>query len=133
MLAPPLYSRVCMYIYKYKMCIFCVCVCVCLVSRQSMEHVAVCVPLSPVPRRARAGSFARACVTPSIRTGIRGAFFHFFIEVERACDGGCDVVSSRLQARATRPRRARAGESERDCTRALPSLLLTERSARELS
>lgn len=84
-----------------------------LASRQSTgRHVVVCVPLSPVPRRARAGLFARACVTPSIRTGIRGAFFHFFIAAERARDGDCDVVSSRLQARAVRVRRARAGETE---------------------
>lgn len=84
----------------------------CVSISQRTEHVAVCVPLSPVPLRARAGLFARACVTPSIRTGIRGVFFHFFIAAERACDGDCDVVSSRLQARVMRVRRARAGERE---------------------
>lgn len=102
-----------------------------------MRHVVVCVPLSPVPRRARAGLFARACVTSSIRTGIRGAFFHFFIAAERARDGDCDDVSSRLQARAVRVRRARAGETEeRARLRTLLSPLLSaprRRPPRELS
>lgn len=54
--------------------VWCVCVCLWAPSR----------PCHTKGARARALVLARACVTPSIRTGIRRAFFHFFIATE-AC------------------------------------------------